>query len=137
MRIFLDANVLFSAAASESATRRLLEAVLRHAEAVTCPHAWEEARRNLALKRPSLLDGLDALERRLEITLAFAAPLPATELPACDEPVLAGAIGAGCSHLWTGDRRHFGRYYGRTLGGVRIVSAAMLADEFAALGLRI
>jgi hypothetical protein len=35
--------------------------------------------------------------------------------------------------LSTGDKRHFGRLYGRTVHGTRIVSGAMLADEVLAM----
>ena len=47
MRVFLDANILFSAAADDSPTRALLGIILRHAKAATNEHAWEEARRNV------------------------------------------------------------------------------------------
>ena len=133
MKVFLDANVLFSAADPSSATRRLLDAVARQAEAVTCPHAWEEARRNLERKRPAFVAGLAGLRASVAVTHAFAPP-PPLELPAFDVPILAGALGARCTHLWTSDRKHFGRYYGTEIGGVRIVSSVMLADALARHG---
>ena len=136
MKVFLDANVLFSAADPASATRRLLQAVARHAEVITCPHAWEEARRNLVQKRPAHLDGLGQVGRLVTVSLAFCVP-PDTALPACDVPILAGAIGAQCTHLWTSDRRHFGQYYGRDVAGVRVVSSLMLADEIIRLGWKV
>ena len=37
-----------------------------------------------------------------------------------DQPILAGAMGAGCSHLWTNDARHFGSFYGRTIDSVLV-----------------
>ena len=127
MRVFLDANVLFSAADGQSATRQLLNEVLERAEVVTNPHAFEEARRNLQIKRPQHLDGLVAIQRRITTTTAFDNRIQ-VQLTQEDLPVVAGAVGSGCSHLWTSDRRHFGRYYGKEIGGVRVVSSVMLAD---------
>ena len=128
MKIFLDANILFSAADPASATRCLLETVARGASAITCPHAWEEARRNLQLKRPEHLNGLSGLKRLVTLSHAFALP-PETDFPSCDIPILAGALGGRCTHLWTSDKKHFGRYYGKELAGVRVLSSVLLADE--------
>lgn len=133
MNVFLDANVLFSASAAGSATQRLLEALLGHTLAVTHHHAWEEARRNLEQKRPDLLPGLMALRARLIITAAFRA-VDEIELPDKDRPILGAAVGAACTHLWTSDRQHFGRFYGKTIHGVLVVSSIMLAEELRAKG---
>ena len=43
-------------------------------------------------------------------------------------PVLASAIHSSCDALVTGDRRHFGRLYGRTIGSVAIHDPASLAE---------
>jgi hypothetical protein len=42
--------------------------------------------------------------------------------------VLAAAARLGCHALVTGDRTHFGRFYGRRLAGVAIHSPRTLAD---------
>src|SRR6266849_5394016 len=63
MRIFLDANVLFSAARSEGAVRRLLDLLIEAGhECWADGFVAEEARRNLAAKFP---DGLSVLETLL------------------------------------------------------------------------
>ena len=67
---------------------------------------------------------------------ARVAAVPPDLLPDKDTPVLAGAAGAECTHLWTSDQRHFGRYYGTDLLGVRVVSSIGLADELLAAGWR-
>lgn len=128
MRVFLDANILFSAANGGSATRQLLDELLNRAEAVTSPHALEEARRNLRIKRPQHLDGLVGIQRRITLTSAFNNRVQVS-LPEEDIPIIAGALGFGCSHLWTSDRRHFGQYYGRKIGSMLVVSSTMLADS--------
>lgn len=127
MKVFLDANILFSASHADSATRGLLNNLLTRGSAVTSPHAWEEARRNLERKRFHLLAGFEALRDVVAISRAFHLPAD-VDLVEKDKPILAGAIGAGCTHLWTSDRLHFGPFYGTVVHGVRIVSSIQLAD---------
>jgi predicted nucleic acid-binding protein len=128
VKVFLDANILFSASDEASATRRLLHLLSRRGRCVTSPHTWEEARRNLERKRPHLLAGLEQLLHTVTISHAFSLPTDVA-LVEKDKPVLAGAIGSTCTHLWTSDRLHFGAWYGTTLHGVKIVSSVQLADE--------
>lgn len=42
------------------------------------------------------------------------------ELPAKDRPIFLSAVTARATHLLTGDRAHFGPYFGLTIAGVRI-----------------
>ena len=56
-------------------------------------------------------------------TLAAAAALPEK-----DRPVLAAAARMRCEVLVTGDRTHFGRFYGRRMAGVAIHSPRSLAE---------
>ena len=60
MRVFLDANILFSASNPKWLTRLLLEVLAGHGELVTSEFAIGEARRNVAGFSPDLLDGLEA-----------------------------------------------------------------------------
>jgi hypothetical protein len=136
MRIFLDANVLFSAAKSDGAVRQLL-GLLDRAGHECCVDGYviEEARRNLAAKTP---EGIAVLGRLLShMTTAGAQPGDAAleaslPLPAKDRPVLAAAIRQGCGALVTGDRTHFGTLYGRTIQGVTIHSPRSLAEALLA-----
>lgn len=130
MKVFIDANILFSASDPRSATYRLLKLLARYGDLVTNPHAWEEARRNIARKRPALLGGLDALRGMVDSTTEFR-PSTSASVPEKDQPIIAGAAGAGCTYLWTSDRRHFGAYYGRKIDGVTVVSSTQLADIIA------
>ena len=131
MRVFLDANILFSAADAQSATRILLERVLQQGVGVTHEQVWEEAERNLRMKRPQFVDGLRQLRPRLQFS-SLLIPVAGINLPDKDVPVLFGAIGAGCSYLWTSDLRHFGALYGQTVRNTKIVSSIMLANEILA-----
>ncbi len=132
MRLFLDANILFSAAKSDGAVRRLLDLLLEDGhECWVDGYVLEEARRNLAAKQPDRLDDLKNLCRRWHVverqalTSSLEADLP---LPAKDRPVLAAAIRHRCQALITGDRTHFGSLYGQTFHGVTIHSPRSIAE---------
>jgi predicted nucleic acid-binding protein len=137
VRIFLDANILFSASGPASATRNVFEAAFRLSEElVTNPHAAQEAQSNLRLKRPELLPEFDSLIKRVTMTNAFS-EVSEVKLPAQDVPVLAGAVGSRCNYLWTGDKRHFGKLFGKAVHVVTIVSGMQLADVLIQMGWKI
>lgn len=123
-RLFLDANVLFSAAYREGAgVARLWE--LPNAILVTSEFAIAEARRNLS--EGDQIERLNALVPALEITTAGSLGERLRgdiELPEKDWPILGGAVGAGATHLITGDVKHFGPHYGEKLLGVLVLSPA-------------
>jgi len=133
LRIFLDANILFSAAKSPGAIHRLLALLLeaRH-ELWVDDFVITEARRNLELKAPKGLAVLEGLLRRIRVAPLRAsgaelnASLPLVEK---DRPILAAAIHLACDSLVTGDRAHFGGLFGRSIGGVRIHSPQSLAEQ--------
>lgn len=132
MRIFFDANVLFSAAKSDGAVRRLLGLLVDAGhECWADSYVVEEARRNLVAKAPSGAPVLDTLLARMHVAAAQSHPaaLEATfAFPEKDRPVLAAAIRLKCEALVTGDRTHFGAFYGKTLAGVTIYSPSLLAQ---------
>jgi predicted nucleic acid-binding protein len=73
MRVFLDANVLFSAAKSDGAVRALLRLLIeRGHECVADSYVAAEARRNLEAKGPEALAAFDALLPRLKVAAAEA-----------------------------------------------------------------
>jgi uncharacterized protein len=132
VRIFLDANILFSAAKSDGAIRNLL-VLLRHAghHCVADAFVAEEARRNLAMKAPGHEAAFEALLAFIELAGVRRGDDvldPAVKLAEKDRPVLAAAIDLRCAALVTGDRNHFGALYGRTINGVAIHSARSLAE---------
>ena len=133
MRVFLDANILFSGALESSRMRAFLEIVCKHARCVTNAYAIEEAHRNLQLKRPQYAAALDALVAKCELIRAIAT-VPEIGLKAKDTPILGGAIAGDASHLLTGDEQDFGVLWGKTIGNVKIVSPKMLAEEFVKRG---
>jgi len=132
VRIFLDANILFSAARADGAVRQLL-ALTEAAghELWADAYVFEEARRNLAAKTPSGLAVLNAMASRIKIGGMSTGRLllpDSANLPEKDQPVLAAAIHHHCDILVTGDRTHFGQFYGKTIQGVTVLSPAMLAE---------
>lgn len=119
-RVFLDANVLFSAAYRSDSG---LLALWRRAGAslLTSGYAVDEARRNLS--EEDQRQRLEALVRRCGIVpTPSAAMLPeGLVLPPGDRMVFLAAMAAHATHLLTGDRTHFGPYYRRTIAGVLIL----------------
>ena len=79
----------------------------------------EEARRNL-----SASDQLKELDSCLEIVDVVPELDPEidspVDLPDKDKPVLMAAIAAKADFLITGDLTHFGKYFGKTVMGVKI-----------------
>jgi predicted nucleic acid-binding protein len=130
MRIFLDANILFSASKSDGAVRELLSMLieLRH-ELWADGYVVEEARRNLALKAPDSIPALETLLKEINLAPVRARLDSKLPLPEKDKPVLAAAVESRCDVLVTGDRAHFGRFYGTTISRVEVLSPAMLAEK--------
>ena len=120
--LFLDANVLFSAAyRAESPLRELW--TLPETELVTSDYALEEARRNLSGIDQRRLEELIRGVRLIHESGSWALP-PDVILPEKDRPILSAAIVSGATHLITGDQTHFGAWYGKQVGGVTILRPA-------------
>jgi uncharacterized protein len=123
-KVFLDANVIFSAAYRGDS--RLCELWrLGGVQLTSCPYAIEEASRNVALARPEALEQLGELLAALCISSdASEEMIQGLDLDEKDRPVLASAIQARASHFLTGDRTHFGHLLGNKVEGVLILSPA-------------
>jgi len=132
MRLFLDANVLFTAAHRPQGKAALICELTGEEtwSLVTSELAIEEARRNLMRKFPQCLQALDTILQRVERVSPsppFDCPVP---LPEKDQPIFAGALRAAATHFLTGDRKHFGCYMNdadRT-GGVVVQTVADFLD---------
>ena len=129
-RVFLDANVLFSAAYRAESGLGQLWTLPATIILISSPYAIEEARRNLDDAGRQRLAGLVAdLENVADIATGS---LPsAVDLVEKDRPILFAAIAAKATHLLTGDRAQFGALFGRRIGGVLIERPA---DYLRALG---
>ena len=118
-RLFLDANILFSAAYRESAPLRRLWR-RRGVELLSSAYAVAEAERHLDPgQRERLADLLGTVTL---VPDASAAQLPrGILLRSKDAPILASAIAAGATHLITGDWRDFGAFFGKRVAGVLVL----------------
>jgi len=123
-RLFLDANVLFSAAYRPSAG---LLRLWKLDDVILCSsrYALGEARANLDGEEQR--SRLDKLAEAIHWFDAVHRNLPkAAFLPEKDVPVLLAAIESRATHLLTGDVRHFGPHFGKKIEGVTI----MLPGEY-------
>jgi len=130
VKLYLDANVIFSAAHREEGRAQDLVALARsgRCKLLTSTRALEEARRNLQLKSSGFERRL--MEALVHVTVVVEAPAALVEwaqeqgLPLKDAPILAAAVNANADLLVTGDRRDFGHLHGRELRGARVVNPA-------------
>ena len=110
MRLFLDANVLFTAAHNPDGKAALV-LTLGHEgfwQLVTSAYALAEARRNLGRKYPSRMEALQGWLPRIRIaTDPRSLPCP-TGLSEKDWPIYRAAIGCRADILLTGDIKDFG-----------------------------
>lgn len=123
-RVFLDANVLFSAAYRVETPLRTLFTTPR-VQLVTSAYALEEARRNLSLGQQQA--ELGRLCRSVEVVSVLPPQGELSilaKLPENDRPILWAAISVRATHLLSGDFKAFGRFYGQTINGVTIMPPA-------------
>lgn len=123
-RLFLNANVLFSAAYRDDAGVAcfwsLDDVVLSISR-----YAIEEAERNLSTRHQARR--LRKLVQALLLVETTTVPDSVREgivLPDKDWPILGGALAADSTHLITGDLKHFGRYFQKYIAGVLILPPA-------------
>lgn len=133
MKVFVDANVLFSAAWSPQGRVgvALADSAKLDAEFWTSDYAVVEAQTNLARKRPEALPALRRLLAGFNLIPHSVADLcPDIGLRDKDRPILAAAIACGADVWVTGDRRDFGPFLKRPelTGGVVIVTVAELFE---------
>jgi predicted nucleic acid-binding protein len=121
-RLFLDANILFSAAYTPNAGL-LRFWYLKRVVLCSSHYATEEARFNLTDEGQRRR--LERLTRKLQlfepVSFEFPQNIP---LPEKDRPILLAAREARASHLITGDVRHFGRYFGKRIEGILVLTPA-------------
>ena len=112
MRLFLDANVLFTAAHNPRGKAALAIELGKqgHWALATSRYASEEARRNLDRKFPQSLDDLNSLLRGIQLV----EHRPALRFPATlvekDRPIFQAAVACDATHLLTGDLKDFGPF---------------------------
>jgi len=123
-RIFLDANVIFTAAHNPEGKAAMIIELSRHGHwrLITSRLAWEEARRNIRIKFPECLSRMDAFIKDIRVVPHCSRKPCPIDLPAKDQPIFQAALEGRATHLLTGDMAHFGPFMNQAekTGGIRI-----------------
>lgn len=127
-RVFLDANVLFTAAHNPGGKAAFVIELgaSGHFSLYTGEAARGEAERNLAVKYPESLPLLATLLSRITLVTAdLSAPFP-DGLPAKDAVIFQAAVACRATHFLRGDFRHFGPFMNRpdVTGSIIVQSVA-------------
>lgn len=128
MKIFVDANILFTATYSPQgiSSSIILNGKITGLHFSTCAYAVEEARRNLESKAPQALSRLPALLKQCILEPTILHGMTPSSLPSKDHPIWLSAIHAGCNVLLTGDKKDFS---GLTHSKLRVLGPAQLFKE--------
>ena len=127
MKLFLDANILFSAGKTESNLFRLLQILKKKTTVITSDYAQIEAQRNLQAKRATWLNGFPEVLSGIEIVPSLDSPVP-SKINEKDRPILATAVKHRCDILLTGDKRDFGHLFGQKVRQTQVLSPIMLIE---------
>lgn len=132
--IFLDANVLFTAAHNPSGKAALILELgaQGHWQVLTSTLAAEEARRNLGIKFPACLTRLGSILCQVRVVSSVSGSACPIDLTEKDQPIFLTAVKCRATHLLTGDIRHFGPFLNdpsRT-AGVKITTVAHFLEKF-------
>lgn len=132
-RVFLDANVLFTAAHNPRGKAAFIIELAASGtfRLFTSSYAREEAERNIIAKYPACTDMFSQLLQ--SITVVPVTPLSAGYpeiLPAKDVPIFAAAVHCRATHLLTGDIKHFGALMNRPdlCNGMIVQTVAQFLD---------
>lgn len=128
VRLFLDANILFSAAYRENAGLAKLWK-LSHIKPISSDYAITEAERNL--REQHQLQRLKIFVHSLEVITTYNDSLIPCDitLSAKDRPILAAAIVAKANFLITGDR-DFEHLFGKKILGVTVITPSVYFSDF-------
>ena len=110
MKLFLDANVLFTAAHNPKgkAAFVIISGEFGKWKVHTCALAIEEADRNLRIKFPAVLPELKRLLHNILVVPTVIEGHCKIHLPEKDRPIFLSAVASQCTHLLTGDLKDFG-----------------------------
>lgn len=128
VKLFLDANILFSAAYRENAGLAKLWKLSR-VKLVSSDYAIMEAERNL--REQHQLQRLKIFVHSLDVITTYNDSLIPNDikLSAKDRPILAAAIAAKANFLITGDR-DFEHLFGKKILGVTVLVPSVYFSDF-------
>lgn len=127
MKVFLDANILFSASNIPGNTARFVRFLSNKGVSISADYAVAEAHRNIAAKRPQWMRGFEKIVGSIRIVQSVDC-LVSVDIAAKDRPILATAIREQCDYLVTGDRRDFGHLFEKTINSTKIVTIPMMIN---------
>ncbi|MGB5201662.1 MAG: PIN domain-containing protein [Sedimenticolaceae bacterium] len=132
MKLFLDANVLFTAAHNPRGKAALLFelAAQGYWTLHSSSYAVEEARRNLERKFPESLDQFERISTALSLTEHHPDYRFPSGLARKDQPIFQAAMACQANYLLTGDLKDFGSFVNakeRTFGVCVLTVADFLA----------
>ncbi len=112
MRLFLDANVLFTAVHNPKGKAAFVIELgcEGYWDVYSSLYAMEEARRNLERKFPQVADGLKTLQQGINLSAHQAGLDYPVGLAKKDQPIFQAALACKATHLLTGDLKDFGPY---------------------------
>ena len=112
IRLFLDANVLFTAAHNPFGKAGLIIDLGSQKcwEVVSCSFAIGEARRNIIIKFPDCLQKLDSLLSLVKKVPSGSGRMCPISLSLKDRPILEATIRCKATHLLTGGIKDFGPF---------------------------
>lgn len=121
IKVFLDANILFSAALG-GASFTLLWELARSGKLIflTSRYCRLEAERNLSRKRPEAIERFVLLLEQVAEVPTLPVGTVEVGLPHKDQPVYEAALSCGAEVLLTGDTTHFGHLMQRDDLPVRV-----------------
>jgi len=132
-RLFLDANILFSAAySSEGKSALIVElAAIGIWQIFTSAFTIEEAHRNLDAKYPEMILQFNDLLKKITIVAEFSGLHFPAGLTEKDRPVFQAAYGCKATHLITGDIVHFGKYMQKPAEtfGILVMTPSQFLDK--------
>lgn len=133
-RVFIDANVLFTAAHNpRDKAAFIIELAASGAfKLFTSSYAREEAERNIVAKYPECADVFNQLLKSITVVpvTPLSSPYPDI-LPAKDAPIFAAAVHCRATHLLTGDIKNFGSLMNQpdVCGGMIVLTVAQFLDS--------
>lgn len=127
-RIFLDANILFTAAHNSNGKAAFIIELggQGYWELFTSAYAREEARRNLEIKYPDRLKTLFQLLQSMTIVHPGSESRYPQGLTLKDQPIFQAALACRATHLLTGDIKDFGSFMNKPAAtyGVNVQTVA-------------
>ena len=133
-RIFLDANVLFTAAHNPQGKAAFIIQLAREGRWHLCSSAYAvaEARRNLEIKFPEQVPDFEILLETIQIIKHQESGISLPGLDRKDQPIFQAALASAATGLITGDKKDFGQFMNKPdeTSGINIQTPSDFLKQF-------